>query len=374
MRSAFHPICTAVLSTVSGLFLATQACAGTLSIVDIDAQNAISSSGVITYAYALNDAGQVVGFRNEKLGSSILKRAFLTGANGQSIQSIGALGAIAYGVNSFGQVVGAYGGTSPYAFVTGTNGASPQNLFSPNLPSVAVGINDAGQVAGYYKTSVNSTNLNAFVVRSSGSVTNLDSTPNVIVSDSAATAINQSGVVVGNDSSALMPRSNIAHPTDSLMTPLGIANRTGARDNVLAINDAGIVAGWYGLSHRAYVYNTVTDSFSSLGTLAGESEAFGINNQGVVVGRSQASNGLWHAFVWGLGGSTMIDLNTLVDLPTGVYLEDARDINNVGQIVANGSDGRAYLISSVPEPATVYLALIGLAFVSMVIRKQRMTR
>jgi hypothetical protein len=45
----------------------------------------------------------------------------------------------------------------------------------------------------------------------------------------------------------------------------------------------------------------------------------------------------------------MLDLNSLVALEPGTTLEEARAINDLGQIVANGSNGRAYLITLPPQ-------------------------
>jgi hypothetical protein len=71
-------------------------------------------------------------------------------------------------------------------------------------------------------------------------------------------------------------------------------------------------------------------------------------------------------------GSTIIDLNTLVDLTgTGfVSLDEALDINASGQIVGYGTlaDGSkaAFLVTAVPVPAAVWLfgsALVGLGWI-----------
>ena len=55
-------------------------------------------------------------------------------------------------------------------------------------------------------------------------------------------------------------------------------------------------------------------------------------------------NAVWSAaFLWSAG--RMIDLNSLASVGPGGVLVDAAAINDVGQIVANGSNGRAYLIN-----------------------------
>ena len=65
-----------------------------------------------------------------------------------------------------------------------------------------------------------------------------------------------------------------------------------------------------------------------LGTLGGASSyAVGSNDHGAVIGRSQVSEDVWHAFLWQDG--TMIDLGESFS-PT--------DINNNGQIVGTRDD------------------------------------
>ena len=58
-----------------------------------------------------------------------------------------------------------------------------------------------------------------------------------------------------------------------------------------------------------------------------------------------------HAFLYSNG--QMMDLNGLIDPALHVTLDDARAINDNGQIVAsNGSNGHDYLLTPVPEPGT----------------------
>jgi hypothetical protein len=65
-----------------------------------------------------------------------------------------------------------------------------------------------------------------------------------------------------------------------------------------------------------------------------------------------------HAFVTGTDGTGMIDLNSLVDLPVGTVLTEARGINNTGQIIANAA--------VIPEPESYALLLAGLVLVALV--------
>jgi probable HAF family extracellular repeat protein len=84
-----------------------------------------------------------------------------------------------------------------------------------------------------------------------------------------------------------------------------------------------------------------------LGTLDadGISEAFSVNDAGVIVGYSQNANGTSiRAFVWQDG--VLQDLNTLVtNLPPGTALAAASPINSAGEMLASGSDadGRSFV-------------------------------
>jgi hypothetical protein len=52
----------------------------------------------------------------------------------------------------------------------------------------------------------------------------------------------------------------------------------------------------------------------------------------------------------------------------GIALADAQDINDRGQIVANGG-GRAYLLTPVPEPSAVF-GLVAFGLGAFVVRRK----
>ena len=91
---------------------------------------------------------------------------------------------------------------------------------------------------------------------------------------------------------------------------------------------------------------------TDLGTLGGDSFGEGINKAGQVTGYFFTPNGTAiHAFLYSNG--QMMDLNDLIDPALHITLDDARAINDNGQIVAsNGSNGHDYLLTPVPEPGT----------------------
>jgi probable HAF family extracellular repeat protein len=88
--------------------------------------------------------------------------------------------------------------------------------------------------------------------------------------------------------------------------------------------------------------------FGTLGTTF--SLANGINDRGQVVGRSIATNGEDHAFVWSDG--VMLDLNDQIPQGSGWTLIEAESISGGGQIVGYGiANGQthAFLLTPIEE-------------------------
>jgi hypothetical protein len=77
-----------------------------------------------------------------------------------------------------------------------------------------------------------------------------------------------------------------------------------------------------------------------------------------------------HSFITGANGVGITDLNALVTLPGGVSLQWVAAINDMGQIVADASNGHSYLLSPVPEPETYALMLAGLGLMRLVARRK----
>lgn len=282
--------------------------------VALDLGNAYSS------AYGINAAGQVVGSTYPVAGGE--SRSFITGANGVTYlqPTLGAASSTALGVNASGQVTGyttANGGS--HIFITGAGGAGMRDLGV----GLSNDINDAGQLTGWIPNGIN---VGAFISDADGGNLRLLQTLGGTYSEGSA--INDKGQVVGF-SSLYANNTTFRH-----------AFLTGA-------NGVGI---------------------ADLGTLGGDfSAAMGINGAGQVVGFSSVMGNVfaYHAFVTGSNGAGLVDLNLLVQLTDGAYFFAAQDINDLGQIIANASNGHAYLLTptSVPEPASLVLMAMGLASV-----------
>jgi probable HAF family extracellular repeat protein len=180
--------------------------------------------------------------------------------------------------------------------------------------------------------------------------------------NSRARAINSSGQIVGGsqDDSGYLH----AFAYDGTMTDLGTLG--GRSSEAFAINDNGQITGHAktGNYNHAFIYenNTMTD----LGTLGGlESKAFDINSAGHIVG--WANNSYYQKLAFIYDGSQMTALNSLTDPSAGWDLRYAYSINDSGQIVGQGinssGEQHAFLLTPIPEPATIcLLGLSGLLF------------
>jgi probable HAF family extracellular repeat protein len=131
------------------------------------------------------------------------------------------------------------------------------------------------------------------------------------------------------------------------------------------INASGQVTGYANNVHDGYEHAFLYSGgvINDLGNLGGTfSEGTAINDNGQVVGAFDiASDGSRHAFLY--SGALMQDLNTLIDPSAGWLLTYANGINNGGQITGQGLIGgekHAFLLTPVPEPSAITLALIGI--------------
>ena len=104
-------------------------------------------------------------------------------------------------------------------------------------------------------------------------------------------------------------------------------------------------------------------SLLDIGTLGGNGAVgLALNDNGWVVGTYDLPGSTkYHGFLY--DGSTMIDINDLIDPSSGWELFKPSDINNRGQIVGWGvyqGQNHAFLLTPVPEPATAVLLVLGL--------------
>jgi probable HAF family extracellular repeat protein len=121
----------------------------------------------------------------------------------------------------------------------------------------------------------------------------------------------------------------------------------------LWINDRGDVVGGSDLPGDQVFDATLWKAGSpiDLGVLGQDScsEAWSINNLGQIVGISNYCGSAMRAFLWQNG--SMVDLNLLLDKPSSLYLYLASYINDMGEIVAQGSlpSGDIHTVLLVPD-------------------------
>ncbi len=298
-------------------------------------------------AYDINQSGQVVGYA---LNAAQQRRAFLY-TNGQ-MQDIGTLGgqtATAYGISDTGKVAGVSGINGledARAFFY--DGATMQNLgvYQTNTSadrSAAFAVNNANQIVG--ESSAVSTSRLAFIYQN-GSMTLVG---NPFAFDSAYD-INNAGKIVGSKyvggiTKSYLIGSDNASPT--FIEPLG-----GRNSYARAVNNNNQVVGSADYSMNNVFQHAFLYSNGQLrdinGLNAPQSFAYGINDAGIVVGNiNLTSFGDPRAFIY--DGTTMRNLNSLIPQNSGWVLQEARAINNDGQIVGSGlinNQTHAFLLSA----------------------------
>lgn len=273
-----------------------------------------SLAGTGTNMNGIANGGAAVG---TAIGNDGAFNNFVRNADGTftSLNIDNSTTAMAFGINSHGDVVGSNAGA---AFIL-PKGGSPEALAAVGTGSTALGINDNGNIVGQYKVG---TEMPGFFLLSSSS-----STPVRIDAPSGsdtvfAQGVNDSGLIVGfyvgtdgNDHGFDSP-IQLAHSgeiTGTAITDPTIPNVTGEPgatfvfSQILGINDNGIAVGYYGdstTSQHGFLYNTITGQYTFLDD---PSEAFdngvevtqitGINNAGEITGFYSDANGIFHGFV-----------------------------------------------------------------------------
>jgi probable HAF family extracellular repeat protein len=211
---------------------------------------------------------------------------------------------------------------------------------------VAVGLNDAGQVAGSEIGLVTSDqDFMPFRWSAASGVVKLTG----CCDTRWANDINDAGIVVGVAQTSQIAGNHAWVATGTTMTALpAIAGSDPFQSaGAMAINNAGQIAG-VSPAAGAFALHAVIWSASGvvqdLGTLGGtNSTAIDINDAGQVIGSSQiAGNAATHFFLWS-SGSGMQDLSTIIDPNVTSVVE----INASGQIIGtyttSGGASHAFL-------------------------------
>jgi probable HAF family extracellular repeat protein len=304
---------------------------------------------------AINNFGDVAGI-NVTGGNY---RAVLYRGAWRNLGTLGGTRSGALGVNDAGQVVGWSRTTNgilkrAFLWTDGATNGVPANPAMQDLgalggnESEATAINASGQITGFAQTPAEE---HAFLLTG----TNMLDVGALITGlpYSYASGINDAGNVVGlaYDLSFYPAHAFFYNGTSVVndIVPLGGQTKEAY---ATAINNSNQITGYIVKNSGHYAFRhdgTVTE----LGTLGGNySYGLDINNAGVIVGGSftDAADTNYNAFV--TVGNTMVNLNSRLDSSgAGWTLIEARAINDLGQIVGKGrlaGVSRSFLLNPVP--------------------------
>jgi uncharacterized membrane protein len=412
--SSLRPLVSVLLAAGLATAAALPAGAAEYSLFDL---GSLGGNYARTFATGLNASGQVVGYGyqndpwNSGQSGTVDYQAFVTGAGGQGITGLGTLAgdtwSQARAINDAGQVVGNSGNA---AFVTSGFSAS---LSSPTLQNVgslggststADAINASGQIAGTARDAAG-INRAYLTAANGGAKTVLDTAPvgaqppNFI----AVGGVNDAGQVAGSlgDGSITNRRGFATGPGGAALHMLGGPDVAPGHEGyspqvqVNAINAGGQTAGHYNeTGGNAFLKNPdgsdLPLDFSAAphyapGNMGGFGQygpktstlAFDVNSLGQVAGTLVRNDmpSVRYAFITGADGSGLVEVDSLsfvnLTAPRDFTFLSATGINDAGDFVVNANNGHAYLITQVPEPATVALMLAGLGVVGIAGRRRR---
>ncbi|HUB13573.1 MAG TPA: PEP-CTERM sorting domain-containing protein [Acetobacteraceae bacterium] len=258
-------------------------------------------------AQGINDSGQIVGLYRD---SSNAQHGFLlSGGTYSTIGPAGAASAQASGINAAGTIVGYYNvsGSATAGFVDSGGVYGPLFAVSGSTATFGGGINAAGTVAGWYNDATGTHGF-ASAVSSSFSPTPIDAT-GAIPGTTIVTGINDAGQVVGYYTGT----DNLTHGfiySGGSFLPLddpaaGVTGSTYAT----GINNLGEVVGYYQDAGGSFGFADIGGTFSTLDDplgISGFTQAFGVNDLGQVVGSYlDASSGELLGFEANPGFGTM---------------------------------------------------------------------
>jgi probable HAF family extracellular repeat protein len=290
--------------------------------------------GTVSAAHGINNNGVVVGTARD---AAEMNHAFIFQNDTLTdLQTLGGSASEGLAINDAGQVAGFSHTASGTEHAFRYSGGVMTDLGTLGGGfSYGLGINNAGVVVGG-STTIGERAYRAFHWTGTGPMSDLGSLGGAMGTSEAA-GIDADGTVVGYTALGDLTDRAFVYRA-GVMTPLPTLG--GNYAYAQAIRNGVIVGGAFdsGDAHfRAVLWDAdgVIDDLGVLPGLTG-SIAYALNGTGLVVGKSDAGTDATARAFLHLGG-TMIDLNSLLAPDAGWVLQQARGINDAGQIVGFGT-------------------------------------
>ncbi|MCW3059123.1 MAG: putative extracellular repeat, family [Capsulimonas sp.] len=268
----------------------------------------------------VNDRGDIVGVvaaaASNKTKDGDPRQALAIVAGNKVVMGLPQHMAVASAINNHGEVAGTTGSKDTYRAFFWKNGKLTDLGALGGVSSYGCGVNDKGQVVGFYETPDN--NTHSFLWER-GAMRELPLPLGALARD-----INNQGEITG-----IFQKSAHAFLSSAGGAMIDLGDGDGR-----AINASGVVAGYSGGNACAWKHSQIVP----LPALAPRSSAsaFDINDLGQIVGHAQPSENakFSHAVLWQNGKA--YDLNSLIDPGSPWELQVSEGINNKGQIVGVG--------------------------------------
>lgn len=302
-------------------------------------------NGLALEALGLNNHGQIVGVVSD---THVRREQAAVWTHGVATLLPGYGGTEwAVDINRRGQVVGATYLPQGYLFLLRWDNGVPTLLTHPpkTYPIDVVGINDQGRIAGNIQRA--SGPSRAVVWGPRGRMAYLDSMGS---ETSVARGINNDGDVAGYLVFSHVD-GNVRRPVvwrGGVPMLLDVLQESSCCNQAEAVNDLGQVVGWSLSSNdgaiSAVVWNGTAPT--ALQSLSSSDHALAINNRQQAVGVLNAG-GVTSAAMWDLATGAGIDLNvylTKAQKEAGWVLSTARGINDQGTIVGAASNVASRLL------------------------------
>jgi probable HAF family extracellular repeat protein len=300
-----------------------------------------------TAAYAINDAGQIVG--QYTIGTGYPQGFLFSGGEFTSIDYPGAWETSAYGINNAGVIIGSYDVGSP----TGTstvhgfvyqNGAFTTIDFPAAANSWLSGINNDGVMSGVYEPTglslgpgLNALQYGFIYTLNGGTFTEIQYPGGI---STYAGAINDNGQIVGTYTYDTNGNFEGFLKTGSAYTTVSIASNV---TSPLGINNAGQEVGFYFNGSYPVGFLLIGTTFTVLAIPGATTTPTSINNQGQVVGQffvgeteygflmNPANSGGSACDAYGTGSVTVADVQLIVNEALGVA-PSINDLNGDGVV------------------------------------------